>query len=144
MLQKIVLKYTKKLRTLNCPTDLKQHKYISTQWHLHIWGFIRGFSNVSFWITCVHQNIWEPCTRPCSSGPDLYLSKVRKELVIDCLEIPSKYKFWGCGESVRFKKTVTQISFHSKLWYFQYKSKLFIYSLHQLKPKTKTKNKNPK
>ena len=31
MLQKIVLKHTINLWTLNWPTDLKQHKYISTQ-----------------------------------------------------------------------------------------------------------------
>ena len=100
MLQKIVLKHTINLQTLNCPSDLAIF-LVHTGWHLHIWGFIRGFSNVLFWIPCVHQNIWEPCKRPCSSGSDPYLSKVRKELVVDCLKISSKYMFWVCGEHTK-------------------------------------------
>ena len=99
MLQKTVLKHA-----INCPTDLAKIYLVHTQ-SLFFYSVTPSHMRHNWLLNCfVLNTLYTPehlRTWSCSSGPDWYPSKVRKELVIDCLKISSKYSFWGCGEHTK-------------------------------------------
>ena len=102
------------------PSLYKQHRQRFDHWVVNEFEGIETVNNLSF-TAAAKQNSEQSKTRDIEDG-----RKFLPKLCIHKINHPNSIHFlfcWYCLKSVHFKKTIAQISFLSKLWYFHFKSK---------------------